>query len=843
NISQYTYSEGGIDYNCGLVAALGYIVSMKAPVDTNKFGNPTPNLGPDQSLCGVTSITLDSKIAPDGIKTFTWKRNGTVVQAASKTANKYTVTQAGTYECVLDSAGKWTTSDEIVITSTLPDVDLGNDITLCSKSSDTLDLKVTGSGITYSWTKNGTTLAGKTARTLVVFDAGTYRGTISATGCPSKYDEVIVTSNLVKVKHDTICAAGRVNLQVLSSGGPFDWYETATGGTKLSTGTTYSPTISSTKTFYVQDASSISVTGGPSAPTHGLTSGQNAGNVGVNFTAKVPFTITQITVIPFVYSCNSGDKVKIVVNLKNSAGTSIGTYTSGEVACTGVQSGTPFNTQYTLIFNPAINIPAAGNYTLETTSGGNTPVWFEAGANFTTMDVADVIDFTSDTRTDKPNSFPGLLAWKIQAGNSCVRTPVFAVIDPNANCGDTQSPTTPGAITVGTITQNTIAISWGASTDNVGVTGYEIYVNNTLFSTVTTTSTTLTGLDCNTSYAIKIRAKDAAGNLSTFNTEITRSTTSTSAPTVTSPVTYCQGATATALTATGTALKWYTTATGGTGSATAPTPSTTVVGNTSYYVSQTVNNCESPRATITVTINPLPSKPTVTSPVTYQQGATATPLSATGTNLKWYTTATGGISSATAPTPSTATVGNTNYYVSQTVNNCESERSVIEVRVITATLTQTISLKTGWNLISLYVVPADNSVASVFAGVASQIVSIKDMNNFYIPTLPTHLNGLKTIETGKAYFVEASGTANLQITGTAAPSTSISLKAGWNLLGYPKSTSTQITTQLTGIWTQFQTIKNFDGFYQKNGTMNSLSTMDPGKGYMIQVNNNCTLNY
>jgi hypothetical protein len=60
---------------------------------------------------------------------------------------------------------------------------------------------------------------------------------------------------------------------------------------------------------------------------------------------------------------------------------------------------------------------------------------------------------------------------------------------------------------------------------------------------------------------------------------------------------------------------------------------------------------------------------------------TATALTACGSNLRWYTTPTGGTGSNTAPTPSTATVGTTNHYVSQTVNGCESPRAQITVNV------------------------------------------------------------------------------------------------------------------------------------------------------------------
>ena len=155
----------------------------------------------------------------------------------------------------------------------------------------------------------------------------------------------------------------------------------------------------------------------------------------------------------------------------------------------------------------------------------------------------------------------------------------------------------------------------------------------------------------------------------------------TAAPTVTSPVNYCLNATSTVLTATGTNLLWYTTATGGTGSTAAPTPSTTIAGNTIFYVSQTQSCGESPRAAITVNVNPIPAAPAVSTPISYCQNATATQLTATGNNLFWYTLATGGTGSATAPTPSTTTIGFTTFYVSQTNSGCESPRAAIVVNV------------------------------------------------------------------------------------------------------------------------------------------------------------------
>jgi gliding motility-associated-like protein len=79
-------------------------------------------------------------------------------------------------------------------------------------------------------------------------------------------------------------------------------------------------------------------------------------------------------------------------------------------------------------------------------------------------------------------------------------------------------------------------------------------------------------------------------------------------PLTTSPVapavTYCQNQTTVPLTATGSNLLWYTQPAGGTGSTTAPTPSSAVAGTFTWYVSQTINNCQSLRTPVTVTINP-----------------------------------------------------------------------------------------------------------------------------------------------------------------------------------------------------------------------------------------------
>ncbi|GAB3910950.1 hypothetical protein GCM10028803_51300 [Larkinella knui] len=150
-----------------------------------------------------------------------------------------------------------------------------------------------------------------------------------------------------------------------------------------------------------------------------------------------------------------------------------------------------------------------------------------------------------------------------------------------------------------------------------------------------------------------------------------------------SPLSLCQNASASALTATATdggILNWYgTNQTGGTASTTAPTPPASATGTTTYYVSQTVDGCEGVRAALTVTIKTRPAAPTTGANPVYCQNQTAAALTATGQNLKWYTAPTGG--DLVSNVPNTGTAGTFKFYVSQTVGDCESERAEVSVEV------------------------------------------------------------------------------------------------------------------------------------------------------------------
>jgi Zn-dependent metalloprotease len=79
---------------------------------------------------------------------------------------------------------------------------------------------------------------------------------------------------------------------------------------------------------------------------------------------------------------------------------------------------------------------------------------------------------------------------------------------------DTTSPSAPSSLAASGTTTTTTNLSWNASTDNVAVTGYNVYQGSTLKATVTSTSYAITGLTSNTAYTFSVKAKDAAGNIS-----------------------------------------------------------------------------------------------------------------------------------------------------------------------------------------------------------------------------------------------------------------------------------------------------------------------------------------
>ena len=446
------------------------------------------------------------------------------------------------------------------------------------------------------------------------------------------------------------------------------WYTTSTGGVGSVTAPTPSTTTIGSTIYYV----SQSATGGCEGPRAAIT-------VNITLIPAAPGVTN-----PFTY-CQGATATALTASGTNllwytfaSGGT--GTATAPTPSTTTVGSATFYVSQSSscgespraaIVVNinatpaaPTVSSPIAycqGTTATAVAATGTNLLWYTVPTGGTGSALAPIPTTTTVGSTTYYVS---------QTTGICEGIRAVIVINITA------TPIAPIVVTPVTYCQNVTATTLTAIGTNL--LWYTLPTAGVGIATAPTPSTTTTGA---TIYYVSQTAGTCEGPRAAI-TVIVNGTPAL--PSITTPVIYCQGGTTLPLTATGTNVLWYTSVTGGVGITTAPTPSSAIVGNTIYYASQTINNCEGPRTAITVTINTTPAAPIATTPIAYCQGTTATPLTATGTNLLWYTTATGGTVSAIAPIPTTTTVGSTSYYVSQTTGVCEGPRTTIVVNISAA---------------------------------------------------------------------------------------------------------------------------------------------------------------
>ena len=109
--------------------------------------------------------------------------------------------------------------------------------------------------------------------------------------------------------------------------------------------------------------------------------------------------------------------------------------------------------------------------------------------------------------------------------NPFIDHPEYVALIWGTTTPDTEAPTTPTNLIVTGSTSSTISLSWTASTDNIIVATYDIYLDGTLKTSSATNSATVTGLNPSTTYTFYIKAKDAAGNISSQSNTVTGTTT------------------------------------------------------------------------------------------------------------------------------------------------------------------------------------------------------------------------------------------------------------------------------------------------------------------------------
>jgi chitodextrinase len=201
---------------------------------------------------------------------------------------------------------------------------------------------------------------------------------------------------------------------------------------------------------------------------------------------------------------------------------------------------------------------ALGSYTVTTVGGVNVySREFEKGyvlVNPTPNSAASVTlpqpvqQLTHDNLLSLLSSLPIVTAIPLSAHNAAIllKTSVALV--------DTTAPTTPAGLTASAASSSQVNLSWSASSDNVGVTGYRVYRGGALLTTVgAVTSTQNTGLSPSTTYSYTVQAIDAAGNASV---QSAAASATTPAAADTTPPSTPAGLTATAVSSSQISLSW-----------------------------------------------------------------------------------------------------------------------------------------------------------------------------------------------------------------------------------------------------------------------------------------------
>ncbi|MBW7868049.1 MAG: gliding motility-associated C-terminal domain-containing protein [Brumimicrobium sp.] len=447
--------------------------------------------------------------------------------------------------------------------------------------------------------------------------------------------------------NQTICAGQTVNLTASSGmGAPYNWYTSPGSSTPVHTGSTYNVSPGSTTTYYVSSGTGMCAS--PKAPvTVTVNPGPNAGTMSgtpsmcVGSTSNFSITGgdsggTWASSNPTAASVNGSGVVTA-----NATGTATITYTvNGTGGCPNAVA------QITVTVN---SIPAAPTASNQSFCGSGT--------------VGNLVPSGTGYTWHANASTPGILLpgtaltngntyYVQQTVNGCAspRTPVTVTITPIPSAPMAANQSFCGSATVANLTASGSNIQWYSSASG---------------GTPLSSGTALT--NGGTYYA----SQTVSGCEST-RTPVTVTITPIPSAPMAANQSFCGSATVANLTASGSNIQWYSSASGGT-----PLSSGTALTNGgTYYASQTVSGCESTRTSVTVTITPIPSAPTTTSQ-SFCGSATVANLTASGSNIQWYANASGGspLSSGTA-----LTNGGT-YYATQTVGGCESPRIAISVTI------------------------------------------------------------------------------------------------------------------------------------------------------------------
>ena len=169
-----------------------------------------------------------------------------------------------------------------------------------------------------------------------------------------------------------------------------------------------------------------------------------------------------------------------------------------------------------------------------------------------------------------------------------------------------------------------------------------------------------------------------------------------------------------------------------------------------------------------------------------------------------------------------------------------------------STITQTIALNTGWNIMSFYVAPDDMNLLNILQPLINSNELTKVINETggfiqYIPGIGW-MNTIGNMANTEGYYIKTSANTTLESNGLAIASpVNIPLSTGWNIMGYPFEQSQNAVDALQPIIATNELTKVINesgGFIQYIpgiGWMNTIGNFQAGEGYYIKVNSSTNL--
>ncbi len=637
----------------------GVCSSSRSAVVATVNTTPTITSTTPATRCGSGSVTISATASAGTIWWYDAPTTGTLLASGTSFSPNVTVTTTYYVETTLNGCTSPRTA-VVVTVNTTPTITSTTPASRCD--AGTVTLQATASSGTLNWyaaPTGGTSLGtGTSYTTPSISSTTTYYveatlGTCNSTRTPVTAT-INVTPSITSTSPSQVCDSGTVTLGATANAGTLNWYSSASGGSVLGSGNSFTtPSISTTTTFYVESVNgsctsvrvpvvaTVNTTPTITSTTDATVCGQSGGTL---------FATASAGTVYWYNVASGGSAITTGTSLSVSGGS--GTFYAEAVnnGCVSVRVAV----NYTYIPIPQITVVGSasrcgnGSVTLTTNSDSGTINWYDApvGGNL----VATGTSYTTP-------SLSSTTSYYVEAANgTCIsasRTAITATINaipvitsttPASRCGD-GSVTLQATASIGTI-------NW-----------YTAPTGGTLVATGGTFTTPILGTT--TIYYVEV----VNGGCNSARTAVNATVFAVATITSTTPASRCDAGSLTlnATSNVGT-LSWYNTPSGGTllGSGTSfttPNISTT----TTYYVEANNGVCTTSRVAVTASINPT-AAPTGFANQSFCAGETVGLISVTGSNVIWYDAPTGG----NVIPPGTALVSGTTYYASQTVTSCES---------------------------------------------------------------------------------------------------------------------------------------------------------------------------